>query len=231
MKKRSHFILFCVFSILFSACSKSSSSNSAKALAVQDTSKAALKVQTNFNPVVGSYTGLLETESTKQCVNTGYINWPGYDSNKMEIDEFAPIFEDSIVVNITPDEDGVPRDYAFISRISDKGCGAPKLKAVCVFWNTTAHTEQHNGATLEEIGIPQPYIWSVAQDCMVNNSQPTNSYSEFIYHVINHARINDKLRLDVYLQDGSGNTSSVQSVTFFKYEKLQSPYSTSSGLN
>lgn len=227
MKKYSTLCAYSLFLVLFSACGKKSSSSASGGLSLQEN---IIKVQTNFNPTVGSYAGLTETESLLTCVNKSYKNWPTFDPAKMVIDEYSPVFEDSIVVRIVPDEEGVPRDYQFTSRISDRGCGASKLKAVCVFWNTTAYSEQHNGASLEEIGIPQPYIWSAAQDCMVNNAASTNSYSEFIYHVVNYARFNDKLQLDVYLQDGSGNYSSGQSVTFYKYEKLLSPYSTSSTL-
>lgn len=215
--------------VLATSCGNGGSSG-AQAISLQTEGRSSLKIHTNFDPSTGSYSGILETESKLRCVDKSYKGFSGFDSKTMEIDEFAPIFEDAIVVNIIPDENNVPLNYSFSSRISDTGCGAPKLKAVCLFWNETANLERHNGATNDEVGIPQPYIWAASQDCMVNNAQSTNSYSEFMYHVIDYARPNDKLTLDVYLVDGAGNQSSTLSVSFYKFETLQRPYITSSSL-
>lgn len=220
---------------LLASCGKSASSNrgvnqgltnpssTGSGSGVDPYNPTGISVSTNFNPIVGSYDGINESSSLKTCVSKGYIGWSGYDPNTMIIDGYNPVFEENVAVRIVPDADRRPVSYEFSGKISDDGCGAPKLKAVCVFWNVTANAELANGATLAQVGIPQPFIYAPAQDCMVNNAASTNSYAEFMYHVISSARFNDKLELDIYLQDGSGNYSPSQTLTFYKYEQLMAP--------
>ena len=224
---------FLILLTLATSCAKHAST-SGKALGLSDVGPgngdggANIHVQTNFNPIIGDYAGTLSTSSSKTCVSKGYKDWSGYNPSTMEIDDFAPVFEESIVVRIIPDAEGRPVEYSFSGKISDQGCGAPKLKAVCTFYNQTAFFEKANGKTVEEIGIAEPFIYTSAQDCLVNNAASTNSYAEFMYHVINSARINDKLILTVYLQDGGGNYSGSESLGFYKYEKLMAPTTLSS---
>ena len=221
--------------VLLVNCSKTHTSRSIANSAITTTEQIQnasnnLKISANFNSETGTYNpeliqGLsqLPAESSrKKCVSAGYKN-NGFDSESMIIDEDLPKLgsrlNDDLSLLIVPDSNGKPVDYKFSAQASDEGCGAENLTAVCAIWNMTANSDIANGK-LDASVIPGPFVWAPGQTCMTKTRQLTNNFAEFASHVISNARVNDRLRFEIYLQDGAGNYSRSYVLDFYKYEKL-----------
>lgn len=182
------------------------------------------KVSILFDASVGTYTPQSVASSemnigTKTCVSPVWVSSGIFNAETMVLDEHTPKFDEHLSLRIVPNSEGIPTDYIFSARVSDMGCGSTELRATCAVWNVTANSDIAYGI-LKKGEIPDPFVWAPGQTCLSKTGQLTNSFAEFTRHVVDAARVNDRLRFEMHLYDGAGNYSSSVSLDFYKYEKL-----------
>ena len=194
-------------------------------------SERALKVRLDFSSNQATYVPHDETESFMPCLNYDPASrMPGID---YVADKVLPVFNETPIVDIVPDEQGIPKEYLFKSKYADSGCGTRLLKGVCRLFNNSAWERKNawiaerakrkaagEQVADEEYPVNYLFIDSSYFDCHVPNSNVSNNTQQIIFLFLNKAKVDDKISFSMWPVDGANNWGNGKSVEFLLLDKI-----------